>query len=634
MAEPTNSEMGRQREAQFATLPSSSTSGTQASVQSSATISQNESLLDESLGDETADEIDVSDEDSSVGDFFHEISELPQPIDTAGTEALQDAPHAIRRLDAVIDKENDDLRTQAFSLRHFYSRALHQLCFQTGSLAFEHDCLEGLSLISAKICSLDLSVSYESDAHLEDFAYAAIVYTWLIVSSKRLQGLPPSEDELVHAKFATFFLSSCEVLKLNIRRTAIAIKHYQHRSFDSRGQWSLALNTWWSSIIMDDPNLPHHRNEEASRYWDVYQQKNIEGLTNLLVHQEVSLQQSSMRELPDSWSARWHIAMMTSIEPDLLRAIIEGQVTRKAEIRGTSLANDLYRMRTDTDPPPSIYQNALCDKEGFSPTPFHWRQICQLMRLYVSETREGDKLAMIVDQLIAPSANWPKPTTSRAKKLRRYAEWMSYVVEESDIPCLRRRSIIWKFTNEMGKRLRKAFEDGQQHVPLVAPVVEIGFTDRTADRLRDHRCDWKSNYLTNLAEALAQYLYPDWFHLNQQIIYQCWRPDQPWASEILLTRLAQGYISQGGGFSHRGAGFSNGSAWKKRSMEEWARFNAQVNSDERFRKRFEALGLRADKKAKELQEYEQWQKEVVAAAEGLIDAATEAVQAVQALRRL
>lgn len=50
-------------------------------------------------------------------------------------------------------------------------------------------------------------------------------------------------------------------------------------------------------------------------------------------------------------------------------------------------------------------------------------------------------------------------------------------------------------------------------------------------------------------------------------------------SEILLTRLAQGYTIKGRGFSHYQTGLSNYEAYQQLSLEDWHRVHQAVNVD-------------------------------------------------------
>ncbi|KAL9008919.1 MAG: hypothetical protein Q9180_009453, partial [Flavoplaca navasiana] len=311
-----------------------------------------------------------------------------------------------------------------------------------------------------------------------------------------------------------------------------------------------------------------------------------------MIREEVRMQssptdanpKSAMREIPAVMSYRGILAMMISIDSDLLKAIITGQVPRKAQIPGSSVCNRLLKLDS-RKAPPSIYMNAICDHEGISPTPHQWFKICHLMSRYMENSSDGNRFAMEIDQLIYPTEAWPITNHSFRRTLHRYTD------KGSDVRCMKRRHIIEEFVMQMTVRLTT---EEKQHAPLDAPVLEIGFSDDVRRRLRDHRQHKDSNYIMNLAEALFQYQYPDRFHLKQHVIYHCWAPDQPWPSEILLTRLAQGYTYGGGGFSHYGAGFSNGGAWCRRTMKDWAIFDLNMHSDADFQLRLQAVEQRAE----------------------------------------
>lgn len=126
-------------------------------------------------------------------------------------------------------------------------------------------------------------------------------------------------------------------------------------------------------------------------------------------------------------------------------------------------------------------------------------------------------------------------------------------------------------------QMRQRIANEADHTPLSAPVIEIGFSIDPYHRLREHRRHRKSNYLMNLAEATFKHVFPDTFGLHQKVIFTCYRPAQPWISEVILTQLAQGYTEGAGGFSHHPAGYSNGGAYRRISEKAWAGFLAKAN---------------------------------------------------------
>ncbi|KAL8724963.1 MAG: hypothetical protein Q9166_007656 [cf. Caloplaca sp. 2 TL-2023] len=484
-----------------------------------------------------------------------------------------------------------------------YTRLLRRLCDQTGTAHFIEDCLQGLPVVVSKICSLDMNKSYLHQPDLDMFAYAIVVYTWLLVCKKRLHGGFPSEEERLHIRWAAYFLSTIQILNddvqdLDYEHLAFAVCHWEKRSFKrQRNIW--ARDTWFAAIDMDGVDAPCYRNEEATMYLGLLRDRHIEGLTEFIVRREVEINQSAMRKIPNAEAYRGILAMMVSIDPDLLNAMIEGQIARKAEIIGTSISNRLTSMMNDQNPPPSIYQNAICDEEGNSPTPFQWFKILELMHLYIDGSKRGDEFAMAVDQIVHRSDAWPVTNDPFARRLHRYTD------EHCDVPSSQRRRVIRNFTTQLADRLNAEVDRARLHVPLAAPVLEIGFSNGVRKRLRQHRKHRNSNYIMNLAEALFKHQYPKMFCLKQHIIYNCWSADQPWPSEILLTRLGQGYVANGGGFSHYPAGHSNGRSWERRSMNDWVRFEGRMAKEIGFWARLEAVRQRAISQAEDREKQEE-----------------------------
>ncbi|KAL8939081.1 MAG: hypothetical protein Q9216_003559 [Gyalolechia sp. 2 TL-2023] len=549
------------------------------------------------------------------GDALSETDSNGSDREDIGFETQDmEVPAAVQSLGRTMGQDRSRDQTQPHDR---YAHFLRQLCALTGTARFESDALHGLQHVSAVICSLNMSDSFHDDPKTDVFAYAVVVYTWLLVCKKRLQAALPADDEYLHERWSRYFLSAAQIYSDQIEVTdaayfAFAVKYWEDRSIDPRKRSLWLRDKWLNGIAVDDVDAPCFRNGQASEYLQILEHHHIEGLTEVLVRREVDLKTSGMRETPNIVTYRRVVAMMTSIDPDLLRAIIEGQVERKARILNTALSTQLIEMMNDPDLPPSIYQNALCDHEGMSPTPFQWRAVCRLMMRYVSSTSEGDDLATIVDQTLNPSSTWPVPSRPRERTFRRYTEGVRRSLHECAEPSVERRTRVRDFVQRLLPRLDAEITLGRGHQPLIAPIVEVGFSDRVHQRLRDHRKHRSSNHLMNLAEAAFEYRCEGRFCLQQHIIHNCWRADQPWAGEILLTRLAQGYTMDGTGFSHYGAGFSNGGSWRNRPVKEWTRFQNQMLIDPSFRSRTKAVSERAagralDKKTREEDEDRQIQ---------------------------
>ena len=207
-----------------------------------------------------------------------------------------------------------------------------------------------------------------------------------------------------------------------------------------------------------------------------------------------------------------------------------------------------------------------------SPTPLQWEVGCGQMRVYVQGGTESDELAENVDRLISPSADWPARLAR--KGLRRYTEWRSYIEGHGDkTPSSIHRQMVRYFVSQMEARITPDLQARRGHVPLTAPVIEIGFSINHVKRRREHRRHQNSNYLMNLAEVIFRHEYPNHFRLQQMVIFTCFQPTQCWFCEIVLTQLGQGYTEGAGGFSHYTAGRSNSGAYRKTSREEWLRFH-------------------------------------------------------------
>ncbi|KAL8686376.1 MAG: hypothetical protein Q9224_005464, partial [Gallowayella concinna] len=388
-----------------------------------------------------------------------------------------------------------------------YIDFLHRLCHSTGTATREDDCIRCFPHLLSEICTFDMSKSFADNQAMDLFALAITIYEWLLICKKRGQGTAPERHQYLYQNWAAYFLSACEFVKpkgIDADSLASAVRYWEDRGFEKMGRYFGSRTHWLQTVVPDDPDMPSYRNQEAQGYLDTLQHDHIEGLTRKLIKLEIELQQSAMKERPDH--ATWCDTqiMMASIDPDLLTAIIEGQVERKAEIPGSSVSKALLKLDFHKQLPPSIYQNAICDREGNSPTPSQWLKIHHLMQQYVSATEAGHDLAERVDQIIHPSEAFSVPRTRADKRLRRYTDFDSTTGKRRSEPCRLRRSIIWDFTEELSKRLSVEVESERDHIPLVAPVVEIGFSTNVRRRLRDHRKHERSNYIMNLAQALFE----------------------------------------------------------------------------------------------------------------------------------
>lgn len=499
-----------------------------------------------------------------------------------------------------------------------YARFLQILCDRTNTADLKDICLGIHPHMIKKGCTKAFDESFEN-TKIDRYALAFVVFTWLFVCSRYFHGQNPTKGEYLHQRWASYFLSAFEILRLygylpmtdglyedpasmaryhdsdswELHHLTFAMMYWEDRFFGMAEVRSWASERWLGSIDQTEPDRTYFRNEIADEYVTSYRKDGVPGLRKLLLSQEKDMPQSPLRSLPDTVEKNDELVrnldlILASIDERLLEAIVNGQVARQAQDPRSAVSSRLKQMqKSPEEQPPSIYMNTLCDQEGISPTPYQWRAICDLMDLYIHHGQESDSLAVRVDQLICPTDRWPASRKGPLRKLRRYAEFETWTQNESDLVCTHRRRTIADFVTNM--RFRLESEEKLEHEPLTAAVVEVGFSDRVYERLNQHRRHQSSNYIMNLAQALFEYRYPGMFHLHQHVIYHCWREFQPWYAEILLSRLAQGYIDNAGGFSHHNAGMSNSSSFRKRSAKEWELFQKMACADDGFKGRLEKL---------------------------------------------
>ncbi|KAI4190036.1 MAG: hypothetical protein L6R41_001055 [Letrouitia leprolyta] len=542
----------------------------------------------------------------------------------------------------LTNEAGHDEKVQSFPNDRYFEY-LHLLCQETGTADLEHHCTAIFDdmVLRAQSLALSLHESLETKPELDVFAYAFVIYTWQVVCLKRFHGTYPQDGEYLHERWASYYLAAysllCTTVDFEPGYLRFASLHWENRFFAISSNRSWVQEEWLDPISMLNPDEPCYRNDQASEYLTVLEEHGVAELIRRLLTQEAELQQTPLQDMPDDESEktilfRSLILIFLSIEDDLLKAIIQGQVARLGQHPMSKVGSLLMEMRTCQDQPPAIYMNSLCDHEGISPTPFQWRIVCDIMRLYVEGDQESDELATVLDQLIHPTSNWPKPIRARDKKFHRYTEWKTWSIDESDVVCDHRRTNIRLFVENMEQRLDREVETTGEHTPLTAPVVEVGFSGNAIARLADHRKHRNSNYIMNLAQAAFEYKYPNMFHLNQHIIYHCWRETQPWDSEILLTRLAQGYIHNAGGFSHHGAGLSNFSSWKDLPMEVWESLEERIASTPGFKRRAQqerdrvTLAREAAEERRVRREVARLNLERIKALTELVDATTRVVE--------
>ena len=451
-----------------------------------------------------------------------------------------------------------------------YVCMLSQLCLATGTKAAYQAVLAGLPSAISAAKSLTLDDLFQPGSAELPIVEGLITFVWLTVCLKMFCNEQPNY-KLLASSMGSLCLAAAHVWRSDDPRYWQTLvkwtKYWQHRTIETN--W---LNSdWYHSITFTGPHWIS--DDEISReYLDALGKDGIVSLaTRILENDLKGSKRTPTREFYKQKPYRRPLTVevmriLRAVKPEVLEALIKGSHSQDLECYGSAVANALDVLNDKEITQPSIYLNTLCDGKGISPTPTQWGQVCNSMMLYTQ--RSSNELAEKIDHTISPSTSWPRSLATRG--LRRYADERSYLKERDPRPCESRRDKIRYFVEEMVKRVEEAGD--QKDIPFARPVIEIGYSIDSLERLEEHRTHRNSNYIMNLAHATFEYLYPGMFGLQQNIIYGCYRAAQPWLAEIIFTQLAQGYTQGACGFSHYPAGCSNTSAYSTTSTEEWVKY--------------------------------------------------------------
>ena len=545
--------------------------------------------------DHTSDEEDnssVVSDPPTVGDFLHLDHRKPREL--VETETL---------------RSTQPLGAPGTQRVHKgYSNLLSSICSFTGTEEACPHVSKGLPYAVSKAQSLTLDRMYDSIDNLANYASSLVVYLWLVVCL-RLQYDQSPENTSVSSRMAAYFLAAHTVVttvhKVTWQELKFATQYWEER-MANQGQGDIWLkdDAWYQDI----PGLqgqPRPNDQVAEEYMSILETEGKAELAKAIMAKEKDGPKTSLRDAVGDPKSRLNhereiLIMLVSMDIHLLKAIIQGQVSRKAETPGDPVWTSLEVINDPKVVQPSIYMNSICDCMGISPTPEQWDEICDYMYMYVDKGDKHNKFAAEIDQLIYPTDKWPLQKAERG--LRRYTDWKPSSKNGNSSPCLERRQMVRHFISEMKGRIQVERAKGRCHVPFAAPVIEIGFSINSHHRLWEHRHHQNSNYLMNLAEAVLQYVFPEMFRLQQRIIFGCFRPLQDWHGEVVLTQLAQGYTKGARGFSHYAAGFSNNSAWMKGPKERWAMFQLQTLQRTLILKELDGLAEHAMEKRKQARE--------------------------------
>ncbi|KAG6999664.1 hypothetical protein G7Y79_00033g068520 [Physcia stellaris] len=509
------------------------------------------------------------------------------PLDLSAPRPRLDNIHIpleIRQLNGLT------LSDRRSTIHQTYSDLLADLARATDTLEESKITLERLPVAIRNGKGVPLDQHHPTEMHF--WACGMIVHVWQSICLKSQSGMIYNNDHSLSSQCATHYLAAWVVVSQKFGR----VPHNNARPRSSSFDDFKAIVEWWEDHLFrsgglklykmiaagipdPDSSIPDQRNALSEKYLQVLNQRRVRGLAEYMLREEMDRKPcdgpSSRLRSVDSTSYEYNaiiedaISILISMDSAIMTALIDGRLSRKAEVPCHVVANALRKIQTQ-QPQPSIYQNNLCDYQGVSPTPRQWHTVCDIMLEYFS----NNHLATIVDQKIHPNKHWGPRLAARG--LRRYTEERTWLENEDDGPCAIRRGQVRFFIAEMQQRIGREESLGRYDVPLDASVVEIGFSNNPPKRLWDHSHHRSSNYIMNLSEAVFEYLYPGMFRIQQLVVFACFASEHCWLGEILITNLSQGYTHHAGGFSHHPAGNSNGSSYRKVSARHWDMYFLRV----------------------------------------------------------
>ena len=497
-----------------------------------------------------------------------------------------------------------------------YLDFIEHLCDETGTNSLKQYIKDGLKHALHRARSITMDADLSANNVLDTHGFALVIHVWQVLYLRVHYGVFPSHS--LASELSVYFLSAYTIIQshhtVTFPQLKSAVQYWENRLNDAHDCGTWQKQAWLRTIPELDSTNPQIRNDIAHEYIDGLTKGGKAQLAFLIMKKDAAgphitplRRYTEGIESKRNWALSELIAILASMDNELLKSLIDGSLSRKAEIPTGDVSNALQRIQDHQSYQPSVYQNCICDLMGISPTPVQWECVCIHMLRYIQGGSESDELAMIVDQLIYPTDKWPPQLARRG--LRRYTEWRSYVENDRDqLPSNSHRRMVRYFVSEIMDRISMDLRSGRVHIPLAAPGIEIGFSINPRHRLREHRRHEHSNYLMNLAEAMFKYLHPSTFRLQKLVIYACYLPSQPWFSEIILTQLGQGYTEGAGEFSQYPAGRSNGSAYNRTSKSEWDRFEYEAGRSGLLERELKQI-IKMDKQRhkESMQEFEQTQ---------------------------
>jgi hypothetical protein len=327
---------------------------------------------------------------------------------------------------------------------------------------------------------------------------------------------------------------------------------------------------------LPDIELPHGK-EGCSNY--VAYLGNYKTLASKLLQIDELVESYGLKEDPKTLLLATARGVLQAMDTRLIHCLVRGDLPKRYR-EDNDVKCIIDRLWRSQDPPlesskdiaiqPAVYIQYLTSRDGAGLNASQYTILISRMREYA--IKEGVEYALKVDTFM-PSSN----STMRMVK-NGSLRYLSSQPETST--SYERVGWILKFCDALERRV-KSEPRIEEH-----PLREVGYSHNAQRRLGEHKAHYNSNYLMNLIEVICNIEFPDRFHFDQYIIAKLYDPQQAILAEVMLTRLASGYVPSGMGLGFWTASKGVESAWDF-TARQYRRFQYEAYTDGPFKHNIE-----------------------------------------------
>lgn len=259
--------------------------------------------------------------------------------------------------------------------------------------------------------------------------------------------------------------------------------------------------------------------------------------------------------------------LLSTISVKLILALIEGNLP--AVIRSDDHVKEEMTAMSSYSDWPGIYCIFVVDDAGVPPLKGEWEEVLRLAEQYI----DSDAFAEKIDRMRGRDIN-----NARFNRRRKYLLTEGAKGNESKSVSADCLSKLRTFIENARSRLATHIHDHMS-------VSETGYSLRTKRRIEEHQSFASSNYIMSLFCLLFTHAFPQRrIKIEGYTVLRCISVEHGAIGEILVSTLAQSYVSNGGGFCHQGAGEAVHSI-RDVPTAKWAEYKAKTWQDDDFMRR-------------------------------------------------